>query len=319
MPRSGPTFGDQLVGMLAVAYIRATLLVPLSWARAITVFLGRLALRAVPRLHRVGMENLDLAYGDTLSRAEKARILRGAMDNMAIVAAEFSRLPLLGRDGPGACVEVRGAENVMLDRPALFISGHISNWELMAASVPRFGINMSIVVRPLNPPRLNSVVDAIRRAASSETMPKEDAGTTLLRLLKEGRVVGLLADQAPRENAVPVTFFGKPCWATIAPVMIAVRAKVPVQPVSMLRRPDGGYIIEALPPIEMVRTGDLRRDLVENTQRCQDVIESLVRAHPEQWLWFHRRWKSRERLEAEWNARMQRDKQANNAASPQES
>jgi len=308
MPRQGPSIGDHVLACLAIGYLRATACMPVAWARGITIALGRVALRLLPRLHRIGMDNLNLAYGDTISPAEKKRILVGAMDNLAITAAEFSRLPSLRGDASQGWADIVGQENVDTTRSGILIGGHHSNWELMAACVPRYGIHMAVVVRPLRHPALNAAIDNIRRAASSDTVPKAGAGPEVARRLKDGQFVGVLIDQSPRESAVPVTFFGQPCWATVAPVMLAFRSKAPITAALLSRKPDGRYLLEAAPPIHMTRTGDLRRDLVENSQRIQDVFEAHVRKYPEQWLWFHRRWKSRPNLQAEWDARRQRDK-----------
>ena len=130
----------------------------------------------------------------------------------------------------------------------------------------------------------------------------------MLRLLKEGWIVGVLADQSPREAAVPVTFFGQPCWATVAPAMIAARAKVPMHVVSILREADGNYVMEFSEPIELDQSKPLRAGLVDVSQQCQDAIERIVREHPGQWLWLHRRWKKRPRLEREWAEKEAREK-----------
>lgn len=305
MPRNGLSIGDHLLAYLAIGYLRLTAVLPISWGRAVTIALGRIALRVLPRLHRVGMDNLNLAYGDTISATEKQRILQGAMDNLAITAAEFSRLPTQAVEA-GGWVDIVGVENVDKTRGGILTAGHHSNWELMATGVPRYGVHMTIVVRPLKHPKLNAVIDGIRNAARSGTIPKEGAGPEVTRKLKEGGFIGVLIDQSPRESAVPVTFFGQPCWATVAPVMLALRAKAPIIPAAMHRRPDGRYVLEALPPLELTRSGDLRRDLVENSQRVQDIFEAHVRKYPEQWLWFHRRWKARPSLQAEWDAKAKR-------------
>jgi len=138
------------------------------------------------------------------------------------------------------------------------------------------------------------------------TIPKEGGGRDVIRLLREGYLVGVLIDQQPRDSAVPVTFFGQPCWGTIAPVMAAIRARVPVYPIGMARNADGRYTLRFYPALDMTRSSDLRQDLVTNSQRCQDAIEHIIRTHPEQWLWLHRRWKPRERLASEWEARSRR-------------
>lgn len=297
---------QRALSLLLIAFGKLTLVLPLSASRALSRIAGRLAYYLVPRIRKVGMANLDLAYGDALSRAEKVRILRGAVDNVALVAAEFSRMPRLFARGFEGFVSVAGMEHIDLNKGFLAIGGHLGNWEWMASVMIAHGCRVAEVVRPFDDPLLDAAIDSTRRGGGVETIPKDNAGREIIRKIKEGYIVGVLIDQSPRENAVPATFFGAPCWATIAPAMVAARAKAPVHPVSMIRDADGRYTLCFHPALDLVRSGDLRRDLLENTQRCQTAFEQIVRAHPEQWLWFHRRWKQRDRLEREWNARMTR-------------
>ena len=308
------------LSILAIRLLRA---LPLPAARRLMTALGHIAYYLVPRVRRVGRRNLDLAYGDTIDNAAKTRILHGAVANVAQVAAELVHMPRLARgnggDGPVYArgwlpsglvrgsrssftdhVAIEGIEHVDLTRGLLCIGGHLGNWEWMAAAMASTGHRVAEVVRPLDDPALNTVVDELRTGGGITTIPKDDAGREIIRLIREGWLVGLLIDQSPRRNGAPTQFFGQPCWSTIAPAMIAARTKAPVHVVSMLRAAPGRYTLRFLPALDLVRTGDLRRDLVENTQRCQDAFERVVREHPEQWLWFHRRWKHREHLAREW-------------------
>lgn len=301
-----------------LGFIHLTGALPLSFNRWCALRGGRVLARLVPRVHRVVWENIDRAYGDTLSRAEKKQIYQGAIDNVALVAAEFAHLPRVARGEVSAQISVIGRELVEPGQAYLCIGSHLGNWELMAPYMAHSGCKVAEVVRPFDDPRVDRAIDGIRRAGGVETIPKDNAGKDIVRCLKDGYMVGVLVDQSPRDSAVPVTFFGQPCWATIAPVMIAVRAKVPVLPVALFRNDDLTYTLQFFPPIDMERTGDLRGDLVRNSQRCQDAIEAIVRAHPEQWLWLHRRWKERPRLAAEWARRAARDASRTGGASPAE-
>jgi KDO2-lipid IV(A) lauroyltransferase len=222
------------------------------------------------------------------------------------VGAEFAHIPeQFARGFAGQC-RLAGAEHLPKDAPALFISAHAGNWEWMAQFLSSQGYRLAGVARPMNHPGMEALVLRIR-GTGLHSLPKDGSGNDLVRVMREGYFTAVLIDQSPRENGVPCTFFGAPCWGTIAPVMLAVRARVPVVPVSQAREADGTYTIRIHAPVPLVRTGDLRRDLVENTQRCQDAVEAIVREHPGQWLWFHRRWKERPRLAEEWEARVARD------------
>ncbi len=284
----------------------ATAWSPLWLNRAIARPVGRMLACLVPRVRKVTLANLDRAYGSELTPREKSGIYWGAIDNLAMVAAEFSHVNVLARiEG---LVTVKGIEHIEEKRGYLCIGAHLGNWELMGPLMAT-GCKHKVaeVVRPFDDPRVDRAIDAIRTSAGVRTIPKDGAGKEVMAVLKEGYLVGILVDQSPRDNGVPVTFFGSPCWATVAPVMIAVRAKAPILPVALTRNPGGGFVLQFLPPIEIERTGDFRADLVRYSQRCQDAIEALVRETPEQWLWLHRRWKERPRLADEWKHRTSKD------------
>jgi len=301
VPRRRNPLAVWLVTTLCLTFARATRILPLSWSRAVGRALAAVAYHVVPRIKRVGFSNLDLAYGDALSKKEKTRILKESVRNVGIVAAEFSRIPLLAQDEFfQRWVRLEGAEHIKSPGRALFISAHLGNWEWLTGAFLRLGYNTAGVVRLLRDPRLNTYIDTIRQSNGGRTIEKAQAGAEILKLLRDGWCVGILVDQNPHESAVPVKFFGVDTWATAAPAMLAVRAKVPVHPSSMVRQPDGTYVLRIYPPLGLVTEGGLRANLLENSQRCQDAIEALVREHPEQWLWIHRRWKPRPRFEEEW-------------------
>jgi KDO2-lipid IV(A) lauroyltransferase len=304
--RRNPILQFLLAGVV-VFFLVLTRILPLFLSRKLTLALGRIAFYVVPRIRRVGLANLDLAYGDELTSAAKHKILRGAVDNIALVAAEFTRVPSLSRGKLGHLVSIAGREHFDDSQPALFVGGHLGNWEWMAPIMCIHDIKSAVIVRPLDNPWLNRVVDGIRNRGGIVTVPKQLAGREILRLLKEDYGIGLLLDQSPRDNSVPVTFFGAPCWATIAPVLLAMRSKIPLYPTIMVRDERGHYTLKIHAPVELVRTGNLRKDLVTNTQRCQDIFEEIVRQYPDQWLWLHRRWKERPELAQEWSRKIGRN------------
>jgi KDO2-lipid IV(A) lauroyltransferase len=258
----------------------------------------------IPRVRTVGLANLSLAYGDSLTLAEKKRILKKAVENVGLVAAEFPYIPRLKRDFFDTHVTVKGIEHVAPGRGTIAIGAHLGNWEWMGPAMANRGYRVAAIVRPLADPRLNAFVDRTRCSGNIRTIPKDKAGRVILELLRDGWVVGIMVDQSPRDSAAPVRFFNQPCWATTGAALAAMRSHAPVVPVAMTRSENDCYTIEIFPEIPMERSGDLWRDLITNAQRCQDAIETLVRRCPEQWLWFHRRWKPRPRLEQKWREKL---------------
>lgn len=295
-----------IVATLTLAAIRVSAAIPFSWTKPLGNFFGLLAYYLVPRIRKIGMANLDLAYGDSMPKAEKRRILKKSAQNIATVGARFAQGPKFANYTGGPPFQTRGEELVDIKGGGVLITAHLGNWEYMGIIGKPYGMHAGGVVRPFDDPRVDAKIDAIRRSGGFETIGKDAAGSKLMKMIKEGHYVLILIDQSPRDNALPTTFFGQPCWSTFAPAMIAIRSKAPIYPVFVVEEPGGLYTMFAQPRIEWERTGDMRKDLVTITQKCQDAIEAAVRQYPEQWLWFHRRWKSRPQLDAEWNAKEER-------------
>ncbi len=290
-----------LLTTLCLGFAWLTRVLPLFWARVLGTLLAGAAYRVIPRIRRVGMANLDLAYGDALSTAEKIRILKASVRNVGLVAAEFTRTPLMGDEAFfSRWVRIEGAEHIERDSGAILIGAHLGNWEWLAGALARLGRPMAVIVRPLHDPRLNGFIDRIRSSNGVKTVEKAQAGPEVLKLLREGYRVGILIDQNPHQSAVPVRFFGVETWGTAAPAMLSARAKAPVHTVALIREPDGRYVLRISPRVPLDTEGALRARVLDNSQRCQEAVEALVRAHPEQWLWIHRRWKPRPRFEQEW-------------------
>lgn len=286
-----------------LAVFRFLRALPLPVARALSKRASLLGYHLVPRIKRIGLRNLDLAYKDELTAAEKRRILKKSMENLGIVVAEMAHSDILSTPEGQSMFTVKGLEQIEDGKGVLFIGAHIGNWEWMCGIFGNLGRPAAGVVRPLADPRLNDFIDRSRRLHGVDTIAKYDAGGAIIKAVREGKVVGILIDQATRKNCVPVTFFGEACWATIGPVMMAIRTKVPIHPISITRDTTGHYTFEIHEQIHLERQGSIHEDMVRLTQQCQDVIEEIVRAYPDQWMWIHDRWKRYKRPEKEWAER----------------
>lgn len=294
---------QRLLYGLVWAFFTLTRALPLRFARRLGTALAALAYVVVPRVRKTGLANLDLVYGDTLSTRDKKRILYESVRNLGLVAAEFSYLPTLLAEGFEPYVTVRGIENIDRSKGCVLLGAHHGNWEWMLPVSRMLGLDAAAIVREFDDPRMDSLVSGARQSSGVTLITKDNAMGTALRVVRENGQVGLLADQNPRQNAVPVTFFGRETWGTIGPALLAMRGKVPIHPISMVRNETGRYVFTFYPSVNLHYTGSMMDDLRENTQRCQDALETIIREYPGQWLWLHRRWKRRERLESEWKKR----------------
>lgn len=292
---------------LTLLFLHGFEFVPLSLARRIGRRIGQMAYYLLPRVRTIGLKNVNLAYGDSKSDQEKKAILMGSMENLGILAAEFVHVPLLRTEKMDSLVDIKGLENLEGSTGGVMISAHLGNWEWAAGVIGGLDCKKVGVVRPLRDPRLNETVERFRGGGGLEMIAKEDAGPEIIKAVRKGNFVGLLIDQSTRKNGIPVTFFGQPCWATIGPVMIALRTRTPVYPLSMTRDEAGFYTLEFFPPVTIERTGSIHQDLINASQVCQDIIEEMVRKNPGQWMWIHDRWKPQPILEKEWEKRLQKN------------
>ncbi len=288
---------DYLAYLFVAAFIRILGRMPRRLALALTDTIALLAYLIDGRHRRVMLRNLEIALPDMPER-ERRRIARRAFRNLGLLAVEFSRLPKLKRENISGLVSYYGFENFKRaydrGRGVLFLTGHFSSWELLPFAHALYGYPLSFLVRPLENKYLDAFFNRYRSLSGNVPVPKHNSTRRILETLRRGGCVGILIDQnVSPEEGVFVEFFGRPASTTTGLALLALRSGAAVVPGHLARNEKGTYRIMFMPELELVRTGDLERDVRENTQLFTRVIEGWIRQHPEQWLWGHRRWKSR--------------------------
>jgi KDO2-lipid IV(A) lauroyltransferase len=249
---------------------------------------------------RVGMRNLAIAFPDR-PLAERRRILRHSLQNLGRTAVEFVQLPRMSDTELHAAVrfedEARWAEMVTREREtgALILSGHFGNWELLVYAHGRRGHPVSLVHRGIANPLIDRWLNAIRARAGTRLVRKANAAIGVLRAMRHGELLVLPFDQnSTRGLGVFVPFFGLPASTNSGIARIALRTGAPVVPAFIVRQGrTGRHVVHVLPTLYAEHTGDFEHDVVYNTERFSRVFEDMVRRYPEQWLWVHRRWKTR--------------------------
>ena len=293
----------RIIAIVVWLLIHGIRCVPLSIGRRMGRALGRMAYYAFWGRRAIAWKNLSLAYGDTLTESEKRRIIQGAFEGFGIIAFELPHVGKFRNPKWRHLVEVTGAENVDTSRGAVFTVSHLANWEWMGAPIVAMGYQVGEMVNSYKDKFLERTINKARERGGVYVYAKTNGVQTTKNLLRQGVYVGIMSDQSPRRGGVPVTMFGQRCWATPGPALVALRIGVPIHHANMWRKPDGNYVLELMPRLEYVPTGDLKRDVRMVTQMIQDRIEATVRAHPNQYLWIHDRWKARPGLEAAWALR----------------
>jgi Kdo2-lipid IVA lauroyltransferase/acyltransferase len=273
-------------------------LLPRRAARFVGASLAAAAYAFRPRLRQAAEFNLQLAFPE-MGESERWRIIRGMIRQLGWLAGEFSQFPKYTRDRIERVVILDGNENFVAARGrgkgVLFLTGHISAWELSSFAHAVYGYPLHFLVRPLRNSRVDALVNRYRCLSGNQPIDKNRSARAILKVLGEGGTVGILADvNTILEEGVFVNFFSIPASTTSGLARIALRTDAAVVPVFIYwDDKEGKYRLRFEPAVELSRTGDEEQDIRENTARFTRVIEDFVRAHPDQWLWVHKRWKTR--------------------------
>jgi KDO2-lipid IV(A) lauroyltransferase len=249
---------------------------------------------------RIGMRNLGIAFPEK-PLGERRRILRAAFQNLGRMAAELAHLPRLSperlRDMVRFDDEAWWAEAITWERSTgvLVLSGHFGNWELLVYAHGMRGHPVHMVHRAIANPLVDRWLHALRAPAGTRMIRKSRGAPGVLQALRERALLVLPIDQnSTRGLGTFVDFFGVPASTNAGMARIALRTDAPVVPVFIVREGrTARHRVHVLPILEVERTGDAARDVQLNTQRFTRVFEEMVRRHPEQWLWMHKRWKTR--------------------------
>lgn len=249
-------------------------------------------------LRRVALFNLRLAFPDWTER-ERGRAVRRMIRQVGWMAGEFSQFPKYTRANIERIVVLDGAENFEAARRqgkgVLFLTGHMSAWELAPFAQALYGNPLHFLVRPIANRRVDALINHYRCLSGNQPIEKNRSAKAILRVLGDGGTVGILSDHnTSLEEGVFVDFFGILASTTSGLARLAMRTGAAVVP-GFLSWDEAAqkYRLRFEPAVELGRTGEEEADVRENTQRFTRVIEDYVRAHPDQWLWVHKRWKTR--------------------------
>jgi len=271
---------------------------PRPVARALARAIAMLVYWAHPRLRRVGMRNLQLAFPEK-PLAERERILKGVYLSLGRLLSEVPKFPDYKLETVDRIAIYDGLENFLAARDrgkgVLFMTAHFGGWEIGSFVHSMHGHHLNIVVRDLDNPLLDRWVHHLRTLHGNKTYDKDKYARGLLAAMKHGETVGALMDtnMTPPQGLF-VNYFGHSACTAGGIARVAMRTGAAVLPAfTIWDESIGKYRIRFEPAIPTVCTGDDDADAVTNTQSYTAAIEKAVRANPDQWLWVHRRWKTR--------------------------
>jgi Kdo2-lipid IVA lauroyltransferase/acyltransferase len=272
-------------------------LLPWGAAFAAGKAIGRIAYAVAGGLRRTGYRNLELAMPE-LDRDARERILRGEFESLGRQLGAFSQLPKIKpREGR---IGYRGIEHLDAalaeGKGVLFLTGHMGGWELSCFCLHLDGHpRVNFLVRRIDNPLVERLADRYRTLRGNRSIDKREAARAVLSALRKNELVGILADiNVTADEGVFVDFFGHQACMTTGVAVFALRTNAVVVPAYLpWEKEEGRYVLTFFPPVEISRTGVMQDDIRENTQRFAKALEGMIRRHPEQWLWIHKRWKTR--------------------------
>lgn len=248
--------------------------------------------RCLPRLRRVARRNLSFALPEC-DAGRREEIIDGVFRSIARILLTVSRFQRIDGSNIGEWIRYEGFEHfeqaIARGRGVIFATAHLGNWELSAFAHALMTAPMHVVARPLDNPLLDRFVERRRCMSGNRLISKRQLARPILKALSANEAVGILMDQNVSEaEGVFVDFFGETACAHAGPARIAARCGVTVIPgFALWSEEEQRFVLRFYPPVEI--TGDLAAD----TQRLHAILEELIREYPDQWLWIHRRWKTR--------------------------
>jgi len=297
-PSPRVTFRHRLEFALAWIFIHVLGALPRRAAQATGVVIAAIAHRLLGRLRNVGQRNLELAFPE-IPVAERAEILRLEYRNLGWLLAEFCQMPSYTLNFASRFIRYEGLEHYLAARDrgqgVLVLTGHLGAWELSSFYHSLAGYPMGMVIRRLDNPLVDRMVNRIRCQHGNRVLHKDDFARGLLASMRAGETVGILMDTnmtPPQGLFVP--FFGVSACTASGLARVAVKTGAAVLPGFLLwEESERQYVLHFYPELTLALSDNAEADAAENTARFTAVIEDAIRKYPSQWLWMHRRWKTR--------------------------
>ncbi len=282
---------------------RLASVVPEKLTYATCVKITMYAYRKLPKFRKLARRHLEIAFGAEKTPEEIDDILRRTYVSYGKSLAEFLMLPHKSKEWIEARVDFDDPEwrvrtELEKGRGAVCLGGHFGSWELVGARIGLYKYPLVVVVKAQRDALMTRFIMETRNKWGNEYVFRERGiKEECLRQLDNNKLLALMADQNATRG-VFVNFFGKPAKTATGPAEIAMKRKQSVIPGFPARNPDNTITLHILDPIPMRDTGNYEEDLVYNLQQCTDAIEKFAREHPEEYFWWHRRWKEAEKTVA---------------------
>jgi KDO2-lipid IV(A) lauroyltransferase len=268
---------------------------------AFFAFLGGVAYRFYRKDRERAVRNLALAFPQS-DPVIIAAMARGCFTAIARNSYDALRLVYLSKAKILRLCAIEGEEHlagaIRAGKGAIAVTGHIGCWELLAACFANKGYPVSVIYRDMRDKRLESLLVGMRRCNGVSSIPRGASAVSAYKVLKRGEILAMLIDQDIDVDGLFVPFFGVPAHTPRGAAAFALRSGAAVVPLAIHMQPDGNHRITVLPALEKP-SADLPEGerIDELTRSCSQAVESLIRIYPQQWVWFHDRWRKREQVD----------------------
>jgi len=263
--------------------------------------LGQMSFWVLKDPRRMALKNLSLVFGKP---PDHPRLVKTAHRVFVNAGKNIADLVLLSHLNPAhidKVVKIQGRHHLddalAQGRGVIAITGHIGNWEMLAARFAMEGYPVTAVARRVYDLRLDRILNDLRKNTQVRGISRDTDIREMIRVLRRGEILGVLMDQDTRVRGVFVPFFGRPAHTPVGPVVLALKTGAPIVPMAIHRQPDDTYLITVRPALQVNYTGDREKDVVLNTAACTRTLEQFIRQDPTQWVWMHNRWRKQPRRE----------------------
>ena len=272
-------------------------LLPRRTALSFGSMLGRSAPVLFRKDYALSVKHLSSAFGREKDENEIRLLARETFRHVAMNFVDVARLQKMSMEEvKSVCIPHN--LNLLKDTIAqghgvIGLTSHTGCWELLGVYLAAVGIPIAVVTRRLYDPRLEDMLLVTRIRGGMKNISRGQDTRDIIRALKKGYLLGVLVDQDTNVKGDFVNFFGRPAHTATAPAILSLRYKSPILPIFTFRDEKHRHHICIGTPVEIQTTEDFNYDVLQLTAKCSLVTERFIREHPEQWVWFHRRWKTK--------------------------
>ncbi|KPJ60129.1 MAG: hypothetical protein AMS15_06560 [Planctomycetes bacterium DG_23] len=288
-------FVEYLLLRLSLCILAA---LPFPLAHRIGEMLGRLVYLIDHRHRLVVLKNLDIAYGNSLPYEEKLGLARKSYEHLFKAGIELVFAPrLVNKYNWQDYFELDNLPELLkmvwAGKGGIYITAHFGIWELLGCIVPYIGLPVYAIARPIENPFVDRYLNKMRQITGQKVIPKKEASSGVMDVLENGGFLSFLVDQNAGTRGIFVDFFGKPASTTRTVALLSLKTGVPLIPVYAYRIKGFKFKVVIETPIYPVDTGNPTADIESMTQALTKRVERWARMYPAQYLWQHRRWKTR--------------------------